>query len=127
VLTSGGVSKPLPVDPGSLEPDSKLRKAAQDFAAILLGEMLTSLQKTFAGVPGGEVNPAADNYAYMGVQALAHELAGSGGLGLTDMISKQMAALSRAENAGGTKGTIAEVTKVSEEQADFGRRGLGRQ
>jgi Rod binding domain-containing protein len=66
----------------------KAEKAAQDFESILLGSLLESLQKSFAG--SSEDSPAgSDNYALMGTQALASAISAHGGIGLGKMILQQ--------------------------------------
>ncbi len=66
----------------------KAEKAAQDFESILLGSLLESLQKSFAGT--SEDSPAgSDNYSRMGTQALASAISAQGGIGLGKMILQQ--------------------------------------
>lgn len=67
---------------------SKAEKAACDFEAILLGSLLESLQKTFAGIPGDDPS-GSSNYAVMGTQALASAMAARGGIGIAQMILQQ--------------------------------------
>ena len=70
-------------------------KAAREFEAQLIGSVLESLEKTFASVPGEDTMAGADNYNYMGTQALASVMAAGGGFGIAKLIS---------EHFGGTKG-----------------------
>jgi Rod binding domain-containing protein len=66
----------------------KAEKAARDFEAVLLGSLLESLQKTFAGTP--EDDPSgSSNYGVMGTQALASAMAARGGIGIARMILQQ--------------------------------------
>jgi Rod binding domain-containing protein len=67
---------------------TKAEKAARDFEAVLLGSLLSSLQKTFAGTPGGNSSENS-NYAAMGTQALASAMAARGGLGIAQLILRQ--------------------------------------
>jgi len=62
-------------------------KAASDFEAQLIASLLDSLQKTFAGVPGDKSVPGAEDYNYLGTQALAAAIAARGGFGIGAMIS----------------------------------------
>jgi Rod binding domain-containing protein len=62
-------------------------KAAREFEAQLIASVLDSLQKTFAGVPGDNAVPGAEDYNYLGTQALATEIAAKGGFGIAAMIS----------------------------------------
>ena len=67
---------------------AKAEKAAQDFEGVLLGSLLESLQKTFAGTPGGD-SSENNSYAAMGAQALASTMAARGGIGIAQMILRQ--------------------------------------
>jgi hypothetical protein len=62
-------------------------KAAREFEAQLIGSVLESLEKTFAAVPGNDSVPGSDDYNYLGIQALAGDLADRGGFGIGAMIS----------------------------------------
>jgi len=66
----------------------KAEKAAQDFEAVLLGSLLESLQKSFAG-PSEGATVGSDNYALMGTQALAGAMSAHGGIGIARMILHQ--------------------------------------
>ena len=66
----------------------KAEKAAQDFEAVLLGSVLESLQKSFAG-PSEDAPVGSDNYALMGTQALAAAMSAHGGIGIARMILHQ--------------------------------------
>ncbi len=65
-------------------------KAAREFEANLIGSLLESMEKTFATLPGDSTLPGADNYNYMGTQALAQGLAARGGFGIAAMISRHL-------------------------------------
>lgn len=67
-------------------------KAAREFEAYLIGSLLESLEKTFATVPGEDAMPGADDYNYMGTQALAEALAARGGFGIAAMITRHLPA-----------------------------------
>jgi Rod binding domain-containing protein len=67
---------------------AKAEKAARDFEAVLLGSLLESLQKTFAGTPEDDAS-GTSNYAVMGTQALASALAERGGIGIARLILQQ--------------------------------------
>jgi Rod binding domain-containing protein len=67
---------------------AKAEKAAQDFEAVLLGSLLDSLQKTFAGAPEDD-SSGSGNYALMGTQALASAMAARGGIGIARLILQQ--------------------------------------
>lgn len=79
-------------------PSGKLRKAAEEFEAIVLATLLEKMQKTFAGV-GESQDPAHDTLGSLGTEALAQGLAANGGVGLARMILHQM---SRSPGGGGS-------------------------
>jgi Rod binding domain-containing protein len=66
----------------------KAEKAAQDFESVLLGSLLESLQKSFAGT-SPDASAGSDNYAAMGTQALAAAMSSHGGIGIARMILHQ--------------------------------------
>jgi Rod binding domain-containing protein len=63
-------------------------KAAREFEAQLIGPLLESMEKTFATLPGDSSVPGADNYSYLGRQALAEVLAERGGFGIAAMVNR---------------------------------------
>jgi Rod binding domain-containing protein len=76
--------------PRGSAPLSRGAKAAREFEANLIGSVLQSLEQTFASVPGKTDLPGADNYNYMGTQALAGALADRGGFGIAAMITHHL-------------------------------------
>ena len=66
----------------------KAEKAAQDFESVLLGSLLESLQKSFAGT-GPDAPVGSDNYAALSTQALAGAMSAHGGIGIARMILRQ--------------------------------------
>ena len=87
-LSSGFASSAAPL---TRNPLTRAGKAAREFEAQLLGTLLDPLEKTFAAVPGGNT-PGADDYNYLGSQALAQTLAASGGFGIGKMIDRYLEA-----------------------------------
>jgi len=67
-------------------------RAAQEFEAQLIGSVLESLEKTFAAIPGESALAGADDYNYLGTQALAQAVAARGGFGIATMISRALEA-----------------------------------
>ncbi len=70
---------------------AKLHKAAEDFAAVALGEMLNPMFDTVDtadGLFGGSAGEAA--FKPMLVAEIAKQIARSGGLGLAEPIYQQM-------------------------------------
>jgi Rod binding domain-containing protein len=66
-------------------------KAAREFEAQLLQSLVESLEKTFSSLPGEDNTPGADDYNYLGTQALAGALAERGGFGIAAMITRYLA------------------------------------
>jgi len=73
-------------------PTPRTARAARDFEASLIASVLSSLEKTFAAVPGEDALPGADDYNYLGTQAVSQAIADRGGFGIAAMISKSLAA-----------------------------------
>jgi Rod binding domain-containing protein len=73
-------------------PATRGAKAAQEFEASLIATLLESLEKTFAAVPGEDSLPGADDYNYLGTQALAQGIAAHGGFGIANLISRHLPA-----------------------------------
>jgi Rod binding domain-containing protein len=63
-------------------------QAARDFEAQLIATVLESLEKTFASVPGQDSVAGADNYNYLGTQALSSAIAAGGGFGIATLIER---------------------------------------
>jgi len=68
----------------------KAVKAAQQFEAVLLNDLLGHLQKTFVSLPGKDSDSKTENYDFMSTQALATGLASAGGIGIARMISHKL-------------------------------------
>jgi len=67
-------------------------RAAREFEASLIASLLESLEKTFAAVPGETNLPGADDYNYLGAQALASGIAAHGGFGIATLIAAHLPA-----------------------------------
>jgi Rod binding domain-containing protein len=68
------------------------QKAAREFEAQLIGNLLEEMQKTFTALPGDDVPAGSEDYNYLGTQALAGALADRGGFGIARLISRYLAA-----------------------------------
>jgi Rod binding domain-containing protein len=92
-MNAGGIS--LPVSGAALLPAAtpalgRGQKAAREFEAQLIGQMLGSMEKTFANLPGqGEV-AGEDNFNDLGTQALAQAIAAGGGFGIAKLIGQHL-------------------------------------
>jgi len=73
-------------------PDPNVLKAAKDFEAIFVRQMLKSLEKTTAA--GGNTKPTAgqSTYGSMIVDTLSESISKGGGLGLADVVARSMMA-----------------------------------
>ncbi|HWP83817.1 MAG TPA: hypothetical protein VNN17_01385 [Terriglobia bacterium] len=70
-------------------PETKLRKAAQDFEALLLSSCLGEMRKAFSGSFGTE-DPARSSLEGLAISALANALAAAGGVGMARMIFEEL-------------------------------------
>jgi Rod binding domain-containing protein len=72
----------LPPTLSTAGPSSRGAKAAREFEASLIAELLDQMQETFSSLPGENTMPGADNYNYLGNKTLADALAAHGGFGI---------------------------------------------
>jgi Rod binding domain-containing protein len=63
----------------------RLAQAVHEFEAVLLNQLLGSLEHTFSTL-SGKKSEAEDHYHFLGVQALTSHIASTGGIGIADMI-----------------------------------------
>jgi peptidoglycan hydrolase FlgJ len=73
----------------TVEPSAEQRKAARDFEAIFLRQMLSGLEKS-SGLSGSGKSSGAEIFGSMMVGALADTAAEGGGIGLSELILKAM-------------------------------------
>ena len=89
-LTEASLPSTLSVDAAISGRDSpeKIRKAAADFEALLLAQMLKSAREAGGGVTGDEDEEDETNSTVLelGEQQLAQVLANNGGLGIAKMV-----------------------------------------
>ena len=85
-----------------IPPPGKGEKAARDFEAILLTQLLDSLQKTFSGVSQDQT-PGASDYRLMATQALAAAVAQQGGIGIARLLLSHLPT-AKIQNQPGTGG-----------------------
>ncbi len=67
-------------------------RAARDFEAGLVTSLLDSLEKSFVQLDQESTVPGADDYRYLGTQALATAIAARGGFGIATMILQHLRA-----------------------------------
>jgi len=85
-------------------PTEKLAHAAQQFEAVLLNQLLGSLEHAFCALGKEKAETGSDHYQFLAVQTLASSVAARGGLGIADMIVRNLK--SRLHN-----GAALEATK----------------
>ncbi len=91
---------------GSADPQTaKLKDGAQQFEAMLLGEMLKPLHFGSAGGEGEQDDSASGTVESFGVEALSKSIAKGGGFGIARQIIRQVTAEQEARQGsdGGTK------------------------
>lgn len=85
-MNVGSISSAAPSDLHT----QKLVRAAHQFEAILLNSLLGPLEQTFASLGQQSDDPMSNQYQFLGVQTLASCLADRGGLGIADMIIRNV-------------------------------------
>jgi flagellar protein FlgJ len=71
-----------------IDSPEKVKDAAQQFEALLIGQMLKSVRESGSGWMGGGTDSAGSTATEYAEQHLATVLAHNGGLGLSDLIAK---------------------------------------
>jgi len=71
------------------QPASKVQKAAQEFEAILLQSWLEKMNQSFVGSSESQ-DAAHDTVSSLGTQAIALALAARGGIGIANMLLRQL-------------------------------------
>ena len=71
------------------KPGSPTIKAAQEFEALLLANLLRGMQQAWSAVPGESSDAGSDNLRDLATQSLASALAASGGLGIARLITSK--------------------------------------
>jgi Rod binding domain-containing protein len=89
-IPSSSSAPTSPVLATAMPPAGRGAKAAREFEASLIASLLESMEKTFASLPGDGTLPGADNYNYLGIQALAGDMAARGGFGIAAMITQHL-------------------------------------
>ncbi len=84
-----GASHVQPADGAAAAPSPKLVKAAHEFEAILLQSWMEKMNKSFLGTEESQ-DPAHDTVSSLGTQAIATALSARGGIGIANMILRQL-------------------------------------
>ena len=101
---SMGLSSPA----DETEHRARVYKATHEFEALFLSSLLSPLEQSFSSLSGQD--SGADDYHYMGIQALAGALSKSGGLGIAELLARQ---LLRTEVGGGAAATSSSLLRGS--------------
>ena len=109
VSPSSSAGSAMPSEPYA----NRVVHAARQFEAVLLNSLLGSLEHSFSALPGKKTDSIADNYHSMGMQALAATLADRGGVGIANMIVRNL-----LHTKGQALSCPAGPTKVSSPYAD---------
>jgi len=68
----------------------RIWRAARQFEALLLTNLLGPLERSFSGIAGGEQMSGSHAYQSLGMQAIATTLANHGGIGIASMIARSL-------------------------------------
>jgi len=79
-----------PVAPSPDSNPAKLQKAAREFEAQLLAELLRHMQFNAGVLPGSDGSGANEQYQNMATQAVAEAMAAGGGIGIAKSIITQL-------------------------------------
>ncbi|TCP13818.1 flagellar protein FlgJ [Crenobacter luteus] len=110
-FSSADAAQRLAVDPGSLEalrarsaqdPKSTVKEAARQFEALFMDKLMQAMRET--RFDGEDDSPEMDTYKGLLDQQLVQTLSKTGGLGLAEVLSRQLAKLAREE--GGEAGAV---------------------
>lgn len=76
--------------PSGAQQDTKLRKAAGEFEAILLQSMWKSMKESFSSPDDENSDPTLQSFDELGIQSMASAVGKVGGLGLKNMIIRHL-------------------------------------
>jgi len=81
--------------------------AAQQFEAVLLESFLQPMEKAFSSLPGGDDDGGLGMSGFndMGTQAMASAISKSGGLGIADMVIRNLLHLQKTPGRATAIGT----------------------
>jgi Rod binding domain-containing protein len=88
----------------------KLRKAAQDFEAMLISDLWEHFQPSFCSLSGESPPAGSDTLNSLAIQAMSTGLAQRGGLGIARMVVRQ---LERSLDRGPTDQTGSKIKTAS--------------
>ena len=83
-----------------------LRKAAGEFEAILLESLWKSMKETFSNQDDENFDPTSQSYDEWGIQGMASAVGKSGGLGIKNMIIKDLGPMTSGGHGGSSPGAV---------------------
>lgn len=72
---------------GPVNDPAKVRDAARQFEALLIGQMMKSMQDSEGGWMGTDADDASSSAMQYGTEMFAQAMAASGGLGIAKMVA----------------------------------------
>lgn len=84
------ISSITPTSPAQGSHDEKLVRAAHQFEAVLLNQLLGSLEHSFSNLGKHKAEDGSDQYQFLGMQTLATSIAEHGGVGIAEMIIRNL-------------------------------------
>jgi flagellar protein FlgJ len=90
VLSSGLIGTNTGSSPSNAKDPAKIREAAAQFESLLIGQMLKSMHEDEEGWLGTGEDQTANSAMGMADEYLAQSISKRGGLGLAQMISRQL-------------------------------------
>lgn len=80
--------------------EQKLRRAAQEFEAMLIANFWSAMTESFSSGDEDELDPGHSTFQQMGVQAMSGALSKEGGFGLGKMILKHLEPMVQGKGEG---------------------------
>jgi Rod binding domain-containing protein len=100
ILSTPGLATGLNAAPSKTDSPQKIKEAASQFEALLVGQILKSAHEEEGGWMGaGEEDQTASAAMQLGDEYFARALTAHGGFGLTRMITKSLEQASKSESS----------------------------
>ena len=91
MLAPASRSHPSSADPTETPAHKKLRKAAQEFEGMLISQLWGECKLSFSALTGDGAMAGSDTLNSLTIQSLSTGLASRGGLGIAQMLVRQLA------------------------------------
>src|SRR5947209_3208777 len=89
---AAGIPSDMGTSPRAVDDPAKIQKAAHQFEALLIGQMLKSMRDSEGGWMGTGDDESGSSAMEYAQEMFAQSLASSGGLGLATMVAKGLTA-----------------------------------